>query len=241
MIYLGWWSQHDIKNKTFALTSILQQHIDLQTSFIVRKNLVLVYGKQHPNQDMDQVWDNDSSILLGRIFDRERFGAITPQEFSELAQKFTQGLPKKIWGKYVYWHMDATDKLSVMVDPTGQLPCFYYSLPGGDLIFSSNIELIQRYLMSPLGYNWHYLCSYLFYGNSSSIQTPFKGVEEIPPGCVLNVISNTHEINSFWNPFTSYGDFSLTSMDAVDVLDHDAHLYENEAVDVPVPGFPFSD
>ncbi|MBW8308293.1 MAG: asparagine synthase [Candidatus Paracaedibacteraceae bacterium] len=218
MIYLGLWSQEDALGKEAKLISILQQHIDDEPSFMVKKNLTFVYGKQNLEQDMDQVWESEAAVLIGRIFGRDHCATITSQEFSFLSQGLKQDLPQKMWGKYVYWYMDAANKLSVMVDPTGQLSCFYYTLPGGDLIFSSHIELIQQYVSSPLGRNWHYLCSYLFYGNSSAIQTPFKGVEEIPPGCILTATPYSRDIQPFWNPFATYSSMIPNSTDAVDVL-----------------------
>ncbi|WP_010301667.1 asparagine synthase-related protein [Candidatus Odyssella thessalonicensis] len=218
MIYLGFWSQQNAEGKGSELISILQQHIDDQPSCMVKKNLTLVYGKQHIEQDTDQVWESDSAVLIGRIFERDHCAIITSQEFGVLSQELKQDLPQKMWGKYVYWYIDVANKLNVMVDPTGQLSCFYYALPGGDLIFSSHIELIQQYISSPLERNWHYLCSYLFYGNSSAIQTSFKGVEEVPPGCSLTATPYSRAIQPFWNPFATHSSMMLTSTDAVDVL-----------------------
>jgi hypothetical protein len=46
-------------------------------------------------------------------------------------------------------------------------------------------------------------------------------------------------------PHTADGVFiagtDSNAADAVDILTQDAHMYGNDAADIPVPGFPFSD
>lgn len=219
MIYLGLWSARDISSgKIHELTSILKQHTGEEPSFTAKNNFALVYGKPYPQQDMDQIWESDSTILIGRIFDKEHHKTVEPKQFRQFSQELKQDLTGKVWGKYVYWLIDNTNKLEVMVDPTGQLPCFYYTLPNGDLLFASHIDLINQCLPSTLEYNWPYLCSYLFYGSSSATQTPFKGVEEVPPGCVLTATQSNRDIRSFWNPFSTYVGISPPSGNAVDAL-----------------------
>jgi hypothetical protein len=69
---------------------------------------------------------------------------VESKEFRQSSQEIKQDLTRKVLGKYVYWLVDNTNKLEVMVDPIGQLPCFYYTFPNGDLLFSSNIDLINQ-------------------------------------------------------------------------------------------------
>jgi len=218
MIHLGLWSVRNISDKIHELTSILKQYTGEEPSFTAKNNFALTYGKLYPQQDMDQIWESDSTVLIGRIFDKERHTTVKQKEFRQYSQDLKQDLTRKVWGKYVYWLVDNTNKLEVMVDPTGQLPCFYYTLPNGDLLFASHIDLINQCLSYNLHYNWSYLCSYLFYGSSSAIQTPFEGVQEIPPGCVLTTTQSNLEIRSFWNPFATYVDISPPSGNAVDAL-----------------------
>ena len=218
MIYLGLWSVQDIPSKIHKLTSILKQYTGEESTLVIKKNnFTLIYGKLYPKQDMDQMLESDSTVLIGRIFNKESSATVEQKEFRQHSQEIKQDLTRKVWGKYVYWLVDNSNILEVMVDPTGQLPCFYYTLPNGDLLFSSHIDLINQCIPSNLDYNWSYLCSYLFYGSSSAIQTPFKGVEEVPPGCVLTATQSSRDIKSFWNPFTSYVS-SSSSGNAVDVL-----------------------
>jgi asparagine synthase (glutamine-hydrolysing) len=168
---------------------------------------------------MDQIWESDSTVLIGRIFNKESNIIVKLPEFRQYSQELKQELTKKVWGKYVFWLVDNANKLEVMVDPTGQLPYFYFTLPNGDLLFSSHIDLINQYLSSNLDYDWSYLCSYLFYGSSSAVKTPFKGVGEVPPGCLLTTATQSNvEIKPFWNPFAIYPVISSPSRNAVDAM-----------------------
>ncbi len=218
MIYLGLWSVRDISGRTRELMSILKQHAVEEVSFTAKSNFALVYGKLYPEQDIDQIWVSDSTVLIGRIFDKKHHTTLKSREFIRYSQELKKDFTRKVWGKYVYWVMDNINKLEVIVDPTGQLPCFYYTLPNGDLLFASHIDLINQYLSSNLDYNWSYLCSYLYFGQSCAIQTPFNGVEEIPPGCVLTANQNNRDIRSFWNPFFTYGGISSSLENPVDAL-----------------------
>lgn len=218
MIYLGLWSVRNVSDKIHELMSILAQHTGEEPSFTVKNNFTLVYGKLYPKHDMDQIWESDSTVLIGRIFDREDLTTFKQKQFRRYSQEIKQDLTRKVWGKYIYWIVDGTNTLKVMVDPMGQLPCFYHTFPNGDLLFASHIDLISQCLSSNLDYNWSYLCSYLFYGCSSAIQTPFRGVEEIPPGCILTSTQNNRNIRSFWNPFATYVDIPSPSGNAVNAL-----------------------
>lgn len=219
MIYLGIWSnQQDILDKIYELMPLLQQYTGEEPSVLTKNSFVLVYGKQYPLQDMDQIWESNSAILVGRIFDKVLHKAVEKKEFSKYSQKLQQGLTEEVWGKYVYWNIDNTDKIEVMTDPAGQLSCFYYVLPSGGLLFASHIELIKQCLSSKLDYNWQYLCSYLSYGDSCATQTPFKDIEEVPPGCLLTATHSSRQVRPFWNPFATYASIPPYSGNAVDAL-----------------------
>ncbi len=128
----------------------------------------------------------------------------------------------KVWGKYLYIRFNRKNELiDVVIDSTGQLPFFYAYLANGDIVFSCDIEILFKVLGQKPEYNWNYLCSYVIYGNSSAIQTPFKGIFELPPGCHLEIANNAGKTHVFWNPLNAYKKSSLEAEienDAVNVL-----------------------
>ncbi len=187
---------------------------------IVRKNaLVLCYGKVSNIHDKDEMWENESSLIFGRVFDKERSTALEAKTFKKLSSLSKEEVLSKIWGKYVYLHANQMEsQFDIVVDSTGQLPFFYYPFSDGSLLFSSDMEVLFKALGTKPDYNWEYFCSYMVYGNSSAIQTPFVNVFELPPACCLQVTREEKTIVPFWSPLRSYKDPEIQNRDAVSVL-----------------------
>jgi asparagine synthase (glutamine-hydrolysing) len=217
MIYLGLWSSQSASTEVSKLTSVIEKFTKSKVSYLKKQCLTIVYGKQCPKRDTDSIWDNDCSILIGRAFSKVKNTLLNSEEFNVLARELGQDLYKNIWGKYVYCHISG-NALQLVVDLTGQLPCFFYTMPNGDLLFTSHIHLIAKYLSFNLKYNWAYFCSYLFYGSRSSTKTPFIGIEEVPPGCILYANRDNKKIQTFWNPFSTSKKGLVSQQNVVDVL-----------------------
>ena len=187
---------------------------------IVRKpSFVLCYGKLSNTHDKDQLWENNPSLLLGRVFDKERTCALGQEVFKKLSSLSKEEVLNKVWGKYVYLQSNqAGSQFDIVVDSTGQLPFFYYPFADGSLLFSSNIEILFRVLGEKPEFNWAYLCSYMIYSNSSALLTPFKNVFEVPPACCLQVTKEGRKTVPFWNPLRPYKNPDIQGKDAVSVL-----------------------
>lgn len=187
---------------------------------VVRKNsLVVAYGKISNTHDGDQLWESDSSLLFGRVFDKERSCPLESGTFKKLSSLSKEEVLKKVWGKYVYlWPNPAASRFDIVVDSTGQLPFFYYPFPDGSLLFSSDIEVLLKALGEKPEFNWEYLCSYMIYGNSSATLTPFENVFELPPACCLSITKDERKTTPFWNPLGSYKNPEIQNQNAVNVL-----------------------
>lgn len=219
MIYAGFLSFNNTADITGKITSVLKSMTHEEPVVLNKNSLVLCYGKLSSLQDLDEVWINDSSFLIGRVFDKEQHCAFRKEEFKNLSSFDKEKVLDKIWGKYVYIHTNKeTSEVEIVLDSTGQLPFFYYSFPNENVLFASDIHIIYRILSQKPEYNWHYLCSYLIYGNSSSIETPFKHVYELPPACCLTITNKEKRTVPFWNPLCSYKVPEIKEKSAVDVL-----------------------
>ncbi|MBX9804538.1 MAG: hypothetical protein K2Y18_02150 [Alphaproteobacteria bacterium] len=210
---------------SFGLSSIKEEQLleaissySKNSSSIIRKGaLVLCYGKLSDKQDMDDIWDNDSSILIGRVFDKEHSLALEKNVFKQQSLLDKNSVLNKLWGKYVYLNAKK-GSFEIVVDSTGQLPFFYCPLNDGSILFSSDIEIIFKILNQKFDYNWDYFFSYLVHSNSCAIQTPFKNIFELPPGCALEITKDDRKTTPFWNPLTSYRTSNLQQEDAVTAL-----------------------
>jgi asparagine synthase (glutamine-hydrolysing) len=221
MIYAGILKFGSLPFKEEKLTKTIESFSPGASSILRKNSLVICYGKLSQSQDMDEMWENEHSVMLGRAFDKERSCALKKGTFKELSHLSKEAVLNKIWGKYVYIHANKNSpQFEIVVDSTGQLPFFYYPYPDGTLLFASDIEILFKILAQKPEYNWEYLCSYLIYGNSSSVQTPFKNVFELPPACSLEITRNGRKTRPFWNPLGAYKKSEIQEKGAVNILQH---------------------
>lgn len=226
MIYVGYIHLDEITTFTGeGFITALNSIVDTNPKIIRKKSVTLGYGKILADQDMDEIWQSDTSLLMGRIFDKANQSSFSEKKFKHCAHLPNKEFLEKIWGKYVYINVDThKPSVDIILDMTGQLPFFYYPFPNGSVLFSSHAEIISNTLSQKIGhrleYNLEYLCSYLIYGNSSSIQTPFKGVYEVPPGCHLKITKASKTTIPFWDPTLACKGSSLDKKgnNAIDVL-----------------------
>ena len=147
MIYAGLFNFHRASFQEEKLLKTVDSVIQDSPSILRKDALILCYGKVSMIQDMDDVWENDSSILIGRAFDKEYSGELKKEKFRALSHLGMEAILKKIWGKYVYINLNKIDSFfEVVLDSTGQLPFFYYLFPNGNVLFSSDIEIVFKIL-----------------------------------------------------------------------------------------------
>lgn len=219
MIYAGFINFKGTPNWCQELKSVLFPLTQTSPSIVNRKGFTLCYGKLSNEQDFDDIWENESSIVLGRIFDRELHCSFPKGNFKNFSHLDKEVILENLWGKYVYINSNkVVSQFEVVLDSTGQLPFFYYPFANGNVLFSSHIEIIYKILSQKADYNWKYLCSYLIYGNSSAIETPFNNIYELPLGCSLRVTKNEIKTTLFWNPLHSYYVEAPQEKDAMEAL-----------------------
>ncbi len=218
MIYVGIINFGDENHVKYDLVSLLNPYLEEYSTLVKKPFLTLCYGKLSNVQDMDDVWEDTSSITLGRVFDKLQQCSLSKEQFKELSYLDTKDKLEKIWGKYIYINRKNYFEFEIVIDSTGQLPFFYHVLSNGNILFSSEIDLIFKVIGQKHEYNWAYLCSYLIYGPSSATQTPFQNIYELPPGCHLILTKNEQETRPFWNPLSSYQCSDKTQGNAVEIL-----------------------
>lgn len=200
------------------LSNVMSSYLPTPCTVSTKKNFTICYGKLAIEQDMDEVLEGNSSVLMGRIFDKADF-TCSEECLKNFTNLNTVKDLERIWGKYIYINdISKSSRVEIFIDPTGQLPFFYYPLADGTLLFSSDIDIICKVLNYKPEIHWNYLYSYLIYGNSTSIQTPFRNVYEIPPGCCLTVSNNKTKIDLYWNPVAAYTELNHKQKDAVSVI-----------------------
>ena len=125
MIYVGLFHFNDDLNTTHELSSVLESYTANPPSLIRKKQFTLCYGKLSNMNDMDEAWENESSILLGRIFNKVERPSFNKKSFESLFHFSQEEALNGKWGKYIYiTHNEKNSEFEVMLDSTGQLPFF---------------------------------------------------------------------------------------------------------------------
>jgi asparagine synthase (glutamine-hydrolysing) len=208
----------DKKGVEKNLVTALSPFVDTPPIIIKKEFVTLCAAKMLDGQDMDNLWENETSLLVGRIFNKSEETSFSKENFKRSSTLSTEAFLRKISGKYIYINVHKKKPLiEIVIDSTGQLPFFYYPFSDGNIVFASHIEIISNIISQKIEYNQSYLCSYLIYGNGSAIETPFKNIYELPPACSLKITKEKRITAPFWNPLHTY-DGSTTQEDLVGVL-----------------------
>ena len=192
----------------------LQNYFNRKPNIIKKGCLTLFCTKVSELQDLDKIYENNSSVLIGRIFDKDtKKQAISFHDLSK------EKILDKIWGRYIYFCVSKNRcQYEIITDISSQLPFYYYTYEDGSIIFASSIDVFFKITSHTPEKNWTYIWSYLTHGNTSTTQTAFKNLKELPPGCNAIVKKEAKtEIKPFWNPTSLYNSHYI-KYDAVSVL-----------------------
>ena len=209
------------------LKRISQKYSNVNEDIINDRYLTIIAGKVSKN-DFDNLRTENGNILVGRIFNKASYEPIVNHQLANLNAEI---LANEWWGKYLFFSHSENESAFVLRDPTGQLPFFYHELRDGNIIFSSELCVLDDFLPIQPAYNWPYILSHILYNNNSnSDQTVFEGISELPPGCLLEFDTKVH-VKIGWNPLNYSNSKAFTSDDFIAVLNASLkawhHSYDN--------------
>lgn len=106
---------------------------------------------------------------------------------------------KSFWGGYIAF-LVSEDRISVLRDPSGAVPCFFTERLGR-LQFFSDVEDLASQLSGKVSIDMAALAKRWAYPKVSLRPLPLTGIEEVLPGQMVSVQrSGTRQIKSVWLP-----------------------------------------
>src|SRR3546814_12530200 len=99
MIYAGLIKFGRLPISEDDLTKTIESFAQGKVSLVQKNGLILCYGKLSNTQDMDGIWENETSFLVGRAFDKENTCAFSKTTFKKLAHLSKEAILSKLWGK----------------------------------------------------------------------------------------------------------------------------------------------
>jgi asparagine synthase (glutamine-hydrolysing) len=149
-------------------------------------------------------------IVLGTVFDREAdaasvrpLSAFTETQSFLISRSAGRRLVHDFWGRYVaFIPTTHPQRLLVLRDPVGSLPCFSVVTGGVRLFFSTASDIAPLGILNP-EIDWTFMAAHVVRPRYLRChQTAFKGVEEVLPGECWSVGHGNGRITRqlYWSP-----------------------------------------
>lgn len=187
------------------------------------KHLILFFSSNLSKNDKDNLLQNQSNILIGRLFDRATYQEFTNSTFQGL-KSTADTLANSTWGKYICFNFSEKDEcVNIFNDPTGQIS-FFYCVTKEVIFFSSDIQIIKSCLPDFISVNEKYFINYLLNcGSTQNEKTAFNNILELPAGCVLHIKNEKIKTGLYYTPFNLQNKkFPITAHSSliIDTLTH---------------------
>ncbi|MEJ0038587.1 MAG: asparagine synthase-related protein [Gammaproteobacteria bacterium] len=146
-------------------------------------------------------------VVFGRLFRRgselQSHPADEPIDATESERMCDSGgehLIENYWGRYVaILREGANQKVRVVRDPSGGLPCYIARYKRLSLVFS-DIEPCLGLGLMPFSINWRFIASMLPYSALQIRETGLNEVQELQPGERASFSGNDVEYSLLWRP-----------------------------------------
>lgn len=151
----------------------------------------------------------DYGAILGTIFRSatcprrlicDNHQPISTEESDAIISSEGRHLIEGYWGRYIAIFRDHNaQRVFVLKDPCGNLPCFHVTARGIHLIFSSMEDC--KYLgILRLEIDWQFVRSRVACGPLPSDRTGLRGVKEVHGGTCLVISRDGIQRRQYWNP-----------------------------------------
>ncbi|MCL2646656.1 MAG: asparagine synthase-related protein [Phycisphaerales bacterium] len=140
-------------------------------------------------------------VLIGEVFSKTTYKQLTQDDINEGMKIDPQILSDHYWGNYIHLSLKSEKEIAFTKDIVGQITLFYTLLPTGELLFSSEIEILTR-LTGKNSLNYRYFSSYLLRTFITTNETAFEDIYELFHGCTVSygVDNGLSESRVTWDP-----------------------------------------
>lgn len=149
----------------------------------------------------------NGGAIIGTLFDTPTSALVEGIEDAEAQIVFDSNGDQMIdryWGSYVAVFANERNRVSVIRDPSGSVPC-YFARSGDTLVATSDVGVCASLGLIPLEIDWPAVCAHLLWPERRVSRTCIAAVRELMPGCRLTVHDGSVHIEPVWQPwrFTS--------------------------------------
>lgn len=141
------------------------------------------------------------SFIIGHCFSRRgSHRSLDRLDHCPDAQALSQALLRERWGAYLVLVRDAgSGRWQAMCDPSGLLPVFRL-LTSSHAILSSDAALLEQASGIKLSISWNSVLDHLMQPDLRQRATCLAGVDELPPGVLLDPCAQDAPEQALWTP-----------------------------------------
>ncbi|MBA4090938.1 MAG: hypothetical protein C0494_10130 [Sphingobium sp.] len=139
--------------------------------------------------------DEDGYAILGVAF---------PYDASRARPANAKALLESAWGMFVGLRAGPGGEISIVRDPSGQLPC-YYRADGAGWIIASDLDLLRSADRLAFDIDWDEVADELLFPNHFSDRTALAGVRELLAGEILVISGGRLRTEVAWSPWDHAG------------------------------------
>ncbi len=141
----------------------------------------------------------ETSLIWGSLFDRRSASFDIHLQDGELHAP-PERFVTQFWGGYLALR-DRADAVEIFRDPSGMVPAYVISIDGVEVVTSTPDVLVSLGLMSP-AVDYAILTQALAFRDLRPARTALRGISELPPGCTLELGSDSPKARQIWSPWT---------------------------------------
>jgi asparagine synthase (glutamine-hydrolysing) len=139
----------------------------------------------------------DRLIALGHVFVTRSDTEVLVHGYEEWGDAVVEHLRGMF--AFAIWDRER-HRLLLGRDRAGEKPLYFSRLPGGELIFASEIKAVAAHPDAPRAFDDSSLAEYLTFRSISGTRTLFRGIEEVPPASLMVVDPSGERTRSYWTP-----------------------------------------
>jgi asparagine synthase (glutamine-hydrolysing) len=207
-LLLSWNRENDAESAAARKLAIRFLRTPQKWSQVLQTKRALLFCTPDPTGSIQKyILPDKDGIVLGRLFRSGLAASEKPAPIvldasvaSLISSTEGRHLIEHYWGRYVaFVYRPDSDKLFVLRDPSGNLPCFRTTYQGVHIVFSHPEGPLELGL-PPYNINWEYIAAHLAFQGVHIGYTGLLGVDEIYAGQCVEFGRDTQRTHLYWDP-----------------------------------------
>lgn len=157
-------------------------------------------------QDTPILSSPNVGTIIGSMFSRDGSPIIDVDRFPDFADhaQARRYILEHCWGPYLLLQPDVEGSgIAVLRNPSASsdVPCFY-SIRSGEGFITSDVSIPEQLGIFHRGIDWDAISHRLLYPQLKSARTALSDIQELLPGCVLQLQGSRTATHAAWSPWS---------------------------------------